>query len=74
MKPARYKVRVHGVIFCVSVLSAILLFAFDVIGRGHLLPVTVFLFSFGEVVLVSTRYCGPALEQRIRVIDPGADK
>jgi len=46
-----------------------MLFAFNLIERAQLFPVTVFLIAFGEVVLVSTRYCGPVLEERISATD-----
>lgn len=69
MRPARSKVRVHSVIFCVAALFGVMLFAFNLIERAQLFPVTVFLIAFGEVVLVSTRYCGPVLEERISATD-----
>lgn len=69
MKSARYVVRVHGMIFCVAALFGVMLFGFDFIERARLFPVTIFLIAFGEVVLVSTRYCGPVLEERISATD-----
>jgi hypothetical protein len=43
-----------------------MLFAFYAIERGQLLAATAFLVSFGEVVLVTTGYCGQVLEQHIK--------
>ncbi|CAN4280032.1 hypothetical protein LJR125_002929 [Pseudoxanthomonas sp. LjRoot125] len=69
MKPARYRIRVHGVIFCVAALFGVILFGFNFIQRAQLFPVTIFLIAFGEVVLVSTRYCVPVLDERISATD-----
>lgn len=72
MKSARYKVRVHGIVFCVATLFGVMLFSFGLIERDRLFPVTMFLVAFGEVVLVSTRYCGPVLEERISAANQGS--
>lgn len=52
MKPARYVVRVHTAVFCISVIFGLSLFSFfGVIERNQLLLATIFLFVFGETVL-----------------------
>lgn len=64
MKSARVQVRVHGAIFCISVLFGLSLITFKIIDREQLLFAAVLFFVFGEVVLGVTRYCGPALDEK----------
>lgn len=49
MKPARYKIRVHGVIFCVAALFGVILFGFNFIQRAQLFPATIFLIALGKL-------------------------
>ena len=55
MKPARLFVQMHAAVFVVAVLFSVALFAFQVVGRDHMLLSTIVFMAFGEVVLAIER-------------------
>lgn len=64
MNPARYIVRIHASIFCLSTIFALALFAFGVIERSNLFLATLFLFVFGESVLASQIFLTRSIDIR----------
>lgn len=48
--------RTHLSVLLLAVLASVLLFAFDLLGRGQIFPVTAVLFAFGELSLLTQRF------------------
>jgi hypothetical protein len=62
MNAPRYQVRIHGLIFCLAAMFGLVLFVAQLVERGQLFFVTIFLSVFGEVVLATNRYLGSLTE------------